>query len=81
MEKVKRLYGEAGGVYFSLTGGVTAMKPVNGYYFIPKTHQSYADLVELLHKAALNRWPVQVRTQTTLNANGHAHVVYLVVDF
>ena len=43
--KVKRLYVEAGGVYFSLTGGVTAMKPVNGYYFIPKTHQSYADLV------------------------------------
>ena len=78
--KVKRLYVEAGGVYFSLTGGVTAMKPVNGYYFIPKTHQSYADLVQLLYVSAFNRWPIQVRTEAALNANGHAHVVYLVVD-
>lgn len=78
---VKRLYPEPTGTYFSLTGGQTAMKPVNGYYFIPTTHTNYDALVQLLYTAAKERWTLKVRTQPTLRANGSAEVIYLVVDF
>ncbi|HEY4671106.1 MAG TPA: hypothetical protein VIG78_03480 [Gemmatimonadaceae bacterium] len=78
---VKRLYPEPGGTYFSLTGGQTAMNPVNGYYFIPNTHTNYNALVQLLYTAAKERWKLKVRTQPTLRPNGSAEAVYLVVDF
>ena len=77
---VKRLYPEPNGTYFSLTGGQTAMKPVNGYYFIPKTHTNYDALVQLLYTAAEKRWTLKARTQPAL-ASGSAVVIYLVVDF
>ena len=77
---VKRLYPAPGGTYFSLTGGQTAMKPTNGYYFIPATHTNYDALVQLLYTGAEKRWTLKVRTQPNLLANGSAEVIYLVAD-
>ena len=78
---VKRLYPEPNGTYYSLTGGQTAMNPANGYYFIPKTHPNYDALLRLLYLSAEKRWTLKTRTQPSLNTNGHAEVIYLVVDF
>ncbi len=79
--KVKRLYPTSPGTFFSLTGGETAMKPKNGYYFIATTHNNYETLIKLLYMAADRRWKLNVRTEHPLNPGGHADVVYLVRDW
>ena len=78
---VKLLYPEPNKTYFTLTGGVTAMKPSAGYYFVPRAHANYDAMIRLLYLAAQNRWTLKTRTQPTLDANGHAEVIYFVVEF
>lgn len=78
---VKRLYPEPNRTYFSLSGGATSMNPTNGYYYVPKTHPNYDAMIDLLYLAAEKRWTLKVRTQPALDANGHAEVIYFVVDF
>ncbi len=78
---VKRLYPTSPGTFFILAGGKTAMKPKNGYYFIPTTHDNYESLIKLLYMAADRRWQLNVRTKKKRNSGGHADVVYLVRDW
>ena len=78
--RVRRLYPDQGGVYFTLTGGQTSMNPQNGYYRLLRSHRNYESLVDLLYMATENRWTLQVRTENQLDSNGHAQVNYFVVD-
>ena len=80
--QIARLYPDVNRTYFTLGGGgvKTAMKPNNGYYFIPTTHGNYMTLVNLLYLCAEYGWVLQVRTQETL-VGGHAEVIYIVVDY
>lgn len=80
--KIARLYPDENQLYFRLggTGSATAMKPQDGYYFVPLTHANYKALVDLVYLSAERDWVVKTRTKPALVA-GHAEVVYLVVDF
>jgi hypothetical protein len=79
--KVKRLYPNQEKTFFQLTEGKTAMNPKSGYYYIEKSHSNYQALIDLLYLAAEHRWTLYVRTQPRLDSDGHAEVIYLVVDF
>ena len=83
--KVKRLYPDGGGIYFTVGGPGTQqqMHPQNGYYFISAGQTNYDKLIGLVYLAAQNGWTLKIRTQPSLDA-GHANaadVIYLVVDF
>lgn len=78
---VARLYPTRGKTYFKLVGGQTAMDPIKDYYFIPVNHDNYTALINLLYKAAENRWKIKVRTKEKLNSDGYAEVIYFVVDW
>ncbi len=79
--QVKRLYPTSGKTFFQLTRGKTAMNPKNGYYYIPTSHSNYHALVDLLYLAGEHSWKLHARTKPGLNSNGHAEVIYLVVDY
>ena len=81
--RVARLYPTAehgGRVYFRLKDGQTAMNPKAGYYFIPKQHPLYDEMVELLYMAAEKGLIIRVRAENQL-VDQYAQVKYFVIDF
>ena len=79
--QVGRLYADPTRLFFTLTGGRTAMNPRHGYYLIPKTHPNYDTLISLLFMAAESRHVIKARTEDKLDNDGFAEVIYLVVDW
>jgi redox-regulated HSP33 family molecular chaperone len=57
------------------------MNPVNGYYYVPMTHNNYKAMIDLLYKAVEQKWTIYARTSTQLDSNGFATVLYFVVDY
>jgi len=78
--RISRLYPDDGGIYFTLTGGQTAMNPVSGYYRLETAHGNYGAMAALLYWAANPTRIVKVQTAPDLNPDGFAVVSYLVVD-
>lgn len=78
---IKRLYPSGKQFVFSLKNGRTAMNPKQGYFTIPKSHENYDSLIEVLMMAANKSMVLNVRTKPHLNSSGYAEVVYLVLDF
>ena len=78
---IGKLYVDGGGIYFTLTGGETAMKPKVGFYHLSMSAANYESMRELLYRAADKRWVVHARTDKELNSDRYGRVRYLVVDF
>lgn len=78
--KVGRLYPSDTGYFFTLKGGRTDMNPKNDYYLIHRTHKNYEAITDLLFRAAEQGWKISVRTEESLDSNGHARVMYIVCD-
>lgn len=78
--KVGRLYPANNGYYFTLVGGMTAMNPADGYYFVHINSPNYDKLVELLFHSASYGWTINAKTQAALDAGKHAVIEYFVVD-
>ena len=76
--KVARLYVTGGRTYIRLHGG---LKPKYGYFRLDKTHSNYNALYSLALSAAINRYPLQIRTKARITGTNFADVQYMVVDW
>lgn len=69
-DKVGRLYPSAEGL------NIRHLKMASGYFLLRKDHPNYDTLASIAIIAAVNRQPLQIRTEETSN-----DIVYLVVDW
>ena len=72
IDKVRRLYPRAEGLNIRHMN----MVPADGYFLLRKNHPNYDTLALLAIVAAVNRYPLQIRT-----AEESTDVEYLVIDW
>jgi hypothetical protein len=76
--EVERLYVNAGNCYIRLTGVSSTQ---DRYFGLRQTHQNYNALYSLALAAAINNYPLTIRTVGEMNPNQIPDVQYLVVDW
>lgn len=69
-DKVRRLFPSAEGLH------IRHMNMAEGYFSLKKNHPNYDTLASVAIVAAVNRYPLQIRT-----AEDSTDVAYLVVDW
>jgi hypothetical protein len=55
--------------------------PADGYFALEVGHTNYQALYSLALSAAINRYPLLIRTQGEITPNAKAIVQYMVVDW
>lgn len=78
--KVTRLYVRAERTNIRL-GIPTAEQPANGYFSLELSHPNYNSLYSLALSAAVNGYPLLIRTTGEITPNESANVEYMVVDW
>lgn len=58
-----------------------AESPADGYFALPVGHTNYQALYSLALSAAINRYPLLIKTQDQITPNAKAIVQYMVVDW
>jgi hypothetical protein len=56
-------------------------QPLDGYFALEMDHPNYYSLYSLALSAAINRYPLQIRTKAEITPDEPAVVEYLVVDW
>jgi hypothetical protein len=58
-----------------------AQSPADGYFALEVGHTNYQALYSLALSAAINRYPLLIRTQGEISSGAKALVQYMVVDW
>ena len=56
-------------------------QPLDNYFRLPQAHENYDALYSLALAAAINRYPLWIRTTEDINPGERAEVSYMVVDW
>ncbi|MCP4631550.1 MAG: hypothetical protein GY855_01395 [candidate division Zixibacteria bacterium] len=78
-DKVSRIYTRKNGCYIRLENPDHV--PKEGYFFLPSDTPNYNSLYSLAVVAAINRYPLLIRTVRDITSSEHAAVEYLVLDW
>jgi hypothetical protein len=77
---VSRLYVRAEALNIRLAVA-PSLQPKDEYFTLAVEHPNYYSLLSLAMSAAVNRLPLQIRTQAEISATEAALVEYMVVDW
>jgi hypothetical protein len=82
---IARLYvtrtGSDRGVAFVRLNIPAAEQPKDDYFLLEQTHPNYNALYSLALTAAINRYPLWIRTEADISPTAYATVRYMVVDW
>lgn len=82
--KVARLFVSrlsSGGVTFIRLQVPASEQPMDGYFRLDQSHPNYNALYSLALSAAINGYPLSIRTVTDITPTEHGVVRYMVVDW
>lgn len=82
--RVTRLYVSqlsSGGVTFIQLQIPDNEQPMDNYFRLDQSHPNYNALYSLALSAAINRYPLSIRTVTDITPTAHGVVRYMVVDW
>jgi len=79
--KVSRLYVNRGNTSIRLDIDWEKTGPANGYFKLRLDHVNYNALYSLALAAAVNRFPLRIRTVKEIVKDDRAEVEYMVVDW
>ena len=58
-----------------------SQRPRDGYFLLEQSHPNFNALYSLALSAAINGYPLRIRTQSDITATAHGLVEYMLVDW
>ncbi|CAN5800228.1 hypothetical protein BH18ACT2_BH18ACT2_19910 [soil metagenome] len=78
---VDRLFVSSDNTNIRLQAIPAAQSPADGYFALEVGHTNYQALYSLALSAAINRYPLLIKTQGEISPNAKALIQYMVVDW
>ena len=79
--KVSRIYADSSFTHIGLAGIAPEITPRDGYFRLDRTHSNYIALYSLIVVAAVNRYPITIRTEAEIAKLNYSDIGDILIDY